>query len=315
MVQNCTDLEPISKVLDGNMDTFYHSKENDQASWFLKLDKNYVMKWILLSIRGGYYELHIKDGDVRTSSSTLCRNFSFTGPNELKQNNKALECNREMTGNSVVIIRTDGGPLRLFEVYPIICPEKHYGPNCAKCRMECISCSPITGVCYRCNDGFYGDFCQHTCLEKCLNSMCDQMTGECKGWKTELTTHSTIYVKDAPVTKEMGIIQDWKRESVTHSTFSDDETPITKKMDVTHEMFSERTPQHCDRSCIACIPAVQVCLLCTMHQLLYRCRYECNALCSGETCHDLEENCTRNIVENDFLDCSKICTRLTNCFL
>ncbi|XP_056000203.1 uncharacterized protein LOC125656059 [Ostrea edulis] len=249
IVVNYTD----SEALDGDFDTYYHSNEKDQASWFLKLDKSYAMKWILLSVRGGHYEIHVKDGDLTTSTSTLCRKFSFTGSEILKKNEKALECYTELTGNIIIIRRTDYGPMRLFELYPIICPENHYGPNCAKCKAECTSCSPITGVCF--------------------DSTCDQKTGICEGWKTEMATHSIAFDEDTPITKEINVIQEF-------------------------------SPGTCDRSCIACILEVQVCLLCTMHQLPYRCQYKCQEICSGETCNGMEVNCTRNNVEkNGFLDC------------
>ncbi|XP_056001653.1 receptor-type tyrosine-protein phosphatase alpha-like [Ostrea edulis] len=205
------------------MDTYYHSNENVQASWFLKLDKNYTMKWILLSVRGGHYEVHVTDGNLTTSTPTLCRNFSFTGPNSLKKNNKALECSTEMTGDTIVMTRTDFGPLRLFDLYPIICPENHYGPNCTKCKAECIPCSPITGV--------------------CLNSMCDQKTGRCEDWKTEMVTYSTASDEDTPSTKEMNVIQDLKTERATHSTIADEDTPITKEMDDIQEVSSNRGDQ------------------------------------------------------------------------
>ncbi|XP_056001647.1 receptor-type tyrosine-protein phosphatase alpha-like [Ostrea edulis] len=205
------------------MDTYYHSNENVQASWFLKLDKNYTMKWILLSVRGGHYEVHVTDGNLTTSTPTLCRNFSFTGPNSLKKNNKALECSTEMTGDTIVMTRTDFGPLRLFDLYPIICPENHYGPNCTKCKAECIPCSPITGV--------------------CLNSMCDQKTGRCEDWKTEMVTYSTASDEDTPSTKEMNVIQDLKTERATHSNIADEDTPITKEMDDIQEARSNRGDQ------------------------------------------------------------------------
>ncbi|XP_056000222.1 receptor-type tyrosine-protein phosphatase epsilon-like isoform X2 [Ostrea edulis] len=209
MILNHTDfLEPISKALDGDIVTYYNSNEDDQASWFLKLDKNYLMKWILVSIRGGNYDVYVKDGGQTTNPSTLCRNFSFTGPNYLKRNNKALECYREMTGDTIVIKRRDDTSMRIFEVYPIICPENHYGPDCAKCKAECISCSPITGVCYQWHGPFYGDFCQHTCPANCLNSMCDQGTGICENWKTEMVTHQSASGEDTTITQEMDVIQD-----------------------------------------------------------------------------------------------------------
>ncbi|XP_056001592.1 cysteine-rich with EGF-like domain protein 2-A [Ostrea edulis] len=103
----------LSKALDNDMDTFYQSPEQVQASWFLKLDRNYVIKWILISTRG-------------------------------------------------------------------VCPAGRYGPNCAKCRKECVSCSPISGVCNQCHGPFYGDFCKYQCPTTCLNAKCDQTSGTCE---------------------------------------------------------------------------------------------------------------------------------------
>jgi hypothetical protein len=46
-------LGPTSEALDGDIETYYHAK--DKTSWFLRLDRQYVMKWILILVRGGKY--------------------------------------------------------------------------------------------------------------------------------------------------------------------------------------------------------------------------------------------------------------------
>ncbi|XP_056001591.1 uncharacterized protein LOC130048624 [Ostrea edulis] len=198
-LQNFTDFSTgFLGALDNDMNTFYQSTENVQASWFLKLDRNYEIKWIFISTRGGVYEVHIKENDTMTSSSTVCQNFSLYG---IKQQYKAVEYYKEMKGDTILIKRIDDGGLRLFELYPIICPAGRYGPNCAKCRKECVSCSPITGVCNQCHGPFYGDFCQHQCPTNCLNATCDQTSATCEsciegyyGMKCdqEITTPSTL---------------------------------------------------------------------------------------------------------------------------
>lgn len=53
MILDFSDImDTSSKVLD-NLDTFYHSKDRSNASWFVRLDSVYDVKWILISIRGG----------------------------------------------------------------------------------------------------------------------------------------------------------------------------------------------------------------------------------------------------------------------
>lgn len=44
---------PTSEALDNNLNTYYHSELRSNASWFLKLNEVKVVKWILISIRGG----------------------------------------------------------------------------------------------------------------------------------------------------------------------------------------------------------------------------------------------------------------------
>lgn len=48
-----TNFSEASKALDKDFDTYYSSKEQSGASWFLRLDAVYRLKWILASISGG----------------------------------------------------------------------------------------------------------------------------------------------------------------------------------------------------------------------------------------------------------------------
>ncbi|XP_056000211.1 receptor-type tyrosine-protein phosphatase alpha-like [Ostrea edulis] len=73
--------------------------------------------------------------------------------------------------------------------------------------------------------------------------MCDQKTGRCEDWKTEMVTYSTASDEDTPSTKEMNVIQDLKTERATHSTIADEDTPITKEMDDIQEVSSNRGDQ------------------------------------------------------------------------
>ena len=64
----------------------------------------------------GSYELHVASKITSTDGTTLCKNFSFS---ELKQYRTAIECTRTMQGDTIVLKKTNGGSLRLFEIYPI----------------------------------------------------------------------------------------------------------------------------------------------------------------------------------------------------
>uniref|UniRef100_A0A8W8M8U0 Laminin EGF-like domain-containing protein n=1 Tax=Magallana gigas TaxID=29159 RepID=A0A8W8M8U0_MAGGI len=113
------------------------------------------------------------------SLATRCKAFEL--PGVIQQQQTAIECDAALSGDTFIVKKMDDGPLRLFEVYPIICPPNHFGPNCARCRQMCRSCDPITGECTQCNGSYYGENCQHSCPENCLNSTCDQRTGSCYG--------------------------------------------------------------------------------------------------------------------------------------
>uniref|UniRef100_A0A8W8M345 protein-tyrosine-phosphatase n=1 Tax=Magallana gigas TaxID=29159 RepID=A0A8W8M345_MAGGI len=181
MIWNVSDsVDTKSKALDNNLDTFYSSEERTKASWILKLDATYLMKWFLISIRGGKFEVHITTGDVELNLTTLCKRFSLPG---IIQHYTALECDKGMCGDTIALKKMDEDSLRLFEFIPIICPSNHFGPSCAKCPQNCRSCDSITGVCIQCQESYYGKFCHLNCPVNCLNLICDQQTGSCNGCK------------------------------------------------------------------------------------------------------------------------------------
>nr|XP_022301034.1 scavenger receptor class F member 2-like [Crassostrea virginica] len=168
-----------SEALDNNLHTLYQSDAQRDMLWFLRLNSAYEIKWILVSIRGGSYELHITTTATSiVNGATLCKEFSLSG---IRQHQTAIECNRAMLGDTIIIKKTDEGSLRLFEIYPIVCPPNHYGPSCARCRKKCQSCDSITGICTQCPPSFYGQECQYSCPQHCLGLICDQTTGICNG--------------------------------------------------------------------------------------------------------------------------------------
>lgn len=61
-VLNFTDFpEPVSKALDNNLETCYASHEIKNASWFLKMESVYLMKWFLISVRGGNNQSNVQN--------------------------------------------------------------------------------------------------------------------------------------------------------------------------------------------------------------------------------------------------------------
>lgn len=76
---------------------------------------------IIIVFTLGYYELHIAMKTISTNERTLCKKFSFS--DLIKQYHAAIECDKTMLGDIIIVKKTDDGPIRLFEIYPI---GKHY---------------------------------------------------------------------------------------------------------------------------------------------------------------------------------------------
>lgn len=61
-VLNFTDFPAtVSRVLDNNFETYYASHEMKNASWFMKLDSVHLMKWFLISVRGGNNQSNVQN--------------------------------------------------------------------------------------------------------------------------------------------------------------------------------------------------------------------------------------------------------------
>lgn len=250
LVQNVSDFSAY-EALDNNMESYYHSESRSNASWFLKLKEVKVIKWILISIRGGHYEIHINVGNTTLSLDTRCKAFKL--PGIIQQQQTAIECDAALSGDTVIVKKIDDGPLRLFEVYPIICPSNHFGPNCARCRQSCRSCDSITGECTECNGSYYGENCHNSCPRNCLNSTCDQRTGSCNG-------------------------------CVDHYRGKTCKEYI--------EPNANRKTLHCNHSFVTCEQNIKVCMVCTSSLMLEQCKYSCEEICSGSSCLETKDNKT-----------------------
>lgn len=76
---------------------------------------NWISFFFLLLI--GNYELYIeKEPTLMMSPSTLCKKFRFDGS---QQNKTILECREAMLGDTIIVKKTDDGPLSLYELQPI----------------------------------------------------------------------------------------------------------------------------------------------------------------------------------------------------
>lgn len=61
------------------------------------------------------FELQVTAGNTLMNLSTLCRRFNFSG---IKQFRAAIECENAISGDKIVVKKTDQGAMRL-ELLPI----------------------------------------------------------------------------------------------------------------------------------------------------------------------------------------------------
>lgn len=61
--------------------------------------------------------MHISVGNTALSLSTRCKAFELL--DIIKQQQKAIECDTALSGDTVIVKKMDDGALRLFEVYLI----------------------------------------------------------------------------------------------------------------------------------------------------------------------------------------------------
>ena len=65
--------------------------------------------------------MHIATKTISTNEETLCKKFSFS--DITKQYQTTIECDKTFLGDIIIVKKTDFGPIRLFEIYPI---GKHF---------------------------------------------------------------------------------------------------------------------------------------------------------------------------------------------
>ncbi|XP_052789004.1 protein draper-like [Mya arenaria] len=62
------------------------------------------------------------------------------------------------------------------------CKPGYFGDFCEKkCSEKCLNviCDKSSGICYECASGYTGEYCNKTCSKECLNGRCNQSSGLC----------------------------------------------------------------------------------------------------------------------------------------
>ncbi|KAK6187343.1 hypothetical protein SNE40_005398 [Patella caerulea] len=133
------------------------------------------------------FDLLLNSNGVCSASGLISANSCYDDKQAGTQNIYTIdECNQPtkipMSGRVVYIVAY-GSPAELtlceVEVY-VACEAGYYGPGCYQnCPKRCLNkiCDDVSGKCVGCNAGRYGDKCEDTCLT--CHGSCRQLDGIC----------------------------------------------------------------------------------------------------------------------------------------
>ncbi|XP_069127380.1 receptor-type tyrosine-protein phosphatase alpha-like isoform X2 [Argopecten irradians] len=198
-IDNCTNQNISSNCC-------IHTKTNThkQAWWRVDLGLERTIQRITIyyrhnsEYRFGGYSLYVSNSTTIPPQGTLCyedNSSVWTGVSL----NPTHEC--PSVGRYVIVYNKRETPktrdwyddyavLELCEVQVFGCPTGIYGiGNCNTfCSASCFggNCNALSGHCFYCEDGKYGDLCQQTCVANC-NQRCEKDSGRCIGCVTGKT--------------------------------------------------------------------------------------------------------------------------------
>ena len=204
----------------------------------------------------------------------------------------------------------------------IECPEN--------CDGECPN-----GICNKCKNSFYGDYCDQKCSERCINKRCDQKTGQCDcinhySKESNCTKCYNFYDLDKECTE---CINKYDRESDCEICIQnyDIKTDCTKcKNHYSLDNNCESCYGNYDESteCSTCINHYNISTDCKECELHFDKDKDCNECDKNynisENCEkclnyfDIETNCEKCLLGYYGLDCNQKCYEgcnltLSNC--
>ncbi|XP_033739161.1 cell death abnormality protein 1-like [Pecten maximus] len=203
----------------------------------------------------------------------------------------------------------DYAVLELCEVQVFGCPTGKYGNGNCKipCSQSCFggNCNSVSGSCFYCFAGKYGDFCQMPCTENC-NNTCEKNSGHCIGCIAGKT--GDLCDTDCPV-----------------NCITCNQTFATQCYECVNGMHGETCHLACSDSCKdkTCMKDNGYCLECITGKYGNTCGSDCSINCKDRKCIKSDGHCLECVdgKHGDMCesDCSnncenKLCKKDGNCF-
>ncbi|XP_050394367.1 fucolectin-6 [Patella vulgata] len=195
-------LAPVStRAVDGNTDGNYdhgsctHTNGADTSQWWC-VDLLHIFNITNIKIynRVDAVPDRLKGFDLLLSSNGVCSTTGLASATSCYKDRRSRTqdlyiidgCNHPSSkplNSRFVYIHVYGSPaiLSLCEVQVYVaCEAGYYGPGCYQnCPKRCLNniCDDVSGKCVGCNEGRYGDKCEETCPTCC--GSCRQLDGIC----------------------------------------------------------------------------------------------------------------------------------------
>ncbi|WAQ93933.1 SREC-like protein, partial [Mya arenaria] len=144
------------------------------------------------------------------------------------------------------------------------CKPGYFGKFCQSCVDKCLNgiCDKQTGICLNCTPGYFGEYCEQNCSKECVNGICNSKSGICK--------------------------------------------------DCTPGYFGEYCEQNCSKECVngICNSKSGICKNCIPGYFGKYCEETCSNECLNGLCNSSSgicKHCIRTYYENCSLECGQEC--------
>nr|XP_034311646.1 receptor-type tyrosine-protein phosphatase C-like isoform X2 [Crassostrea gigas] len=173
-----SEQEYAARAIDGDQFVFTQTKHENQSYWTITFQRPTIISCFSMFIYGGLYNVSVNLSHPYLREE-LCEQLQAVSP--ITRYRIGVCCKHQMVADSLTVLRTDPGALKINEIYLDGCCRGFYGLSCMECNKSCSTCDAANGKCLSCAKSLYGEKCDKRCPYNCSDDQCDRNTGNCRG--------------------------------------------------------------------------------------------------------------------------------------